>query len=65
MNTENKHEFTCLFAFVNKLEKKEEKAIFLFFYLISYIEYPSDCLGSKKWIKTDHASVIRRRCWDV
>ena len=31
MNMENKHEFTCLFAFVNKLEKKEEKAIFLFF----------------------------------
>ena len=56
MNKKTKY-LHILFAFVNAHKKKNS----LFFVFSNRVP---DCLGSKKWIKTDLLSVIRRRCWD-
>ena len=55
MNKKTKY-LHILFAFVNA--QKKRKTFFVFSNRVP------DCLGSKKWIKTDLLSVIRRRCWD-
>ena len=56
MNKKTKY-LHILFAFVNA-QKIEVRFGFIFSNRVP------DCLGSKKWIKTDLLSVIRRRCWD-
>ena len=58
-NTWIRKQNTSIFCLPLSMLKKKKNSLFFVF-----SNRVPDCLGSKKWIKTDLLSVIRRRCWD-